>query len=240
MTRLLVLFFLAAVGCKNFDDFTFSEGARCPGRFLSNQAGSCSPLPPQCGCEGASKNCVYVEEKKDFSCEEAGASEEGDTCGAQGDCGRGMGCYGGVCRRFCIDVLDCNNSALAYCEKPDEEAAWTDEKICNYTCDPVRPSLPRGDFAPCAPGQACAHSGLQSGSSCVQAAKNGQEGDACKGSLECGPGLVCLGNGRCARYCWVDEDDCGAGRCQALQVVSSDESVAKMVLGGLEVGVCIP
>jgi hypothetical protein len=165
---------------------------------------SCDPYAPELAC-GADRTCGLLcgtNQPAVSMCYAAGASNPGDTCASNNDCGPGsqcftftaVGCSVMTCLRFCNhDDAGCAESG-AYCNLPIPCGPSSQFQACSRPCDPTGMAT-----TGCAPGLACfvydkestdcACAGLgTAGAACTQ--NSGCNGEA--GCLGCQAGLSCV------------------------------------------------
>jgi hypothetical protein len=218
--------------CTDYDAYEFTTLTRCGEHFVDVAAGECLPGPPLCGCD-AEQNCGYAGDGK-FACITSGSGALNSPCTSNGECQQGMGCAGGLCRRFCASVDDCTDAASAQCSPLTDGDAQLPVRACFYDCDPVSPDLPIDPqaFVTCGSSATCTISDTRH-SGCL--AGRGSGTGSCTDTRDCAPGWDCFDQ-TCSRYCWTAADDCPAG--QACAALASDYGDTAILLGVLELGVC--
>lgn len=176
------------------------DGADCDPSFGVQEADECAPP------------CHYLH----------GNRGVGDACeidtGYVTDCGQGLRCLGGTCVEPCGDdpsdmrgdagescnfgckddlFCDFNDNTCRRLPKLDENcdvSGQCEEGVFCETTDPADPTTPRICKAPVELGEACrGHSQCQSGFCPVGfCTELPGEGDSCRGTFVCGPGLDCV------------------------------------------------
>lgn len=224
------------VDSSSLDAAKFSDGDAqgCPLTLPDNP---CS-LFPLCGCKPA-ENCVLVDQTGATTCILPGTTPLYAPCMSDGDCPRGTGCAGAVCKPRCLKDGDCKEpkqlcigetfgpalvpipgaaSCSAGCDFFDASAVQTScaQSVCymNWT--------QKGKCTPdCMPGTV--------GTKIGPLAK-------CQVPWDCAPGYYCVENGpnlgACAKWCASDSD------CTVPATCSLTAFFPKCVLGPTTYGLC--
>ncbi len=144
-------------------------------------------------------------------CEPAGSVELGRACEAQADCGRGLYCAEGVCRRMCCgaDWSACGDgeSCIRTLEvRAGGEVLEAGVDLCFPvgTCDLFDP-------ASCADEKRECKIVDPTGAIACAPRSNADVGDACAPPTVCKQGLNCVG-GYCVKLCLFEE--CGEPACK--------------------------
>lgn len=213
---------------------TCSEGLKC-------FSGQCCPPPalggvcnhfPACGCTGTSA-CYPYEDAHAMICIANANLTEGADCRGESNCQAGLGCFGGICVRYCNDKSDCPVvGGLQSCISAIWSVAMTDiegVKICRRICDPVHPQNPKPPLLSCPAGFGC--SANEEGVSICRALKT-RTGTLCESGSECPVGQYCTSVGWCNDYCFVDAD-CPTG--ESCRLAFNPPQFA----GAYQVGYCL-
>ena len=71
--------------------------------------GQCDPVK-QCGCNGnLACHATLFGNRPSTACTPAGAITRGHVCSVYTDCERGYGCFGGLCKEYCMTNNDCSS-----------------------------------------------------------------------------------------------------------------------------------
>jgi len=188
----------------------------------------------QCGCNPG-QMCQIRSTNGTTSCYPAGSSPGYSTCANSDSCGAGYDCVGGACQQYCDTAADCPTS-FDECGEVGTDVGGTFTPIpgfrtCTRTCNPAAPQSGTSPFKACGAGLACLQ--LESGASTCTTAGTGAHRSACDGSLDCLPGLICVGvsatQGECRTGCMNIGGSCAGGEtCVPL----------KDTVAGQQIGVC--
>jgi hypothetical protein len=183
--------------------------------------GTCS-LPTSCGC-AAGRACYPDTPATGLVCFAITGQREGADCtGATDVCVAGLGCFGGLCKRYCTVDADC---PLIDGARRCVQTVWNSDTtpnqpipgvlICRRLCDPVTPQAPRAPLQSCPPGFGCFSTAAPGATDCI-AAGLGAVGDSCADDSDCLAGNYCAGSAapfHCNKYCFTSADCPGAGAC---------------------------
>ena len=233
---LLALCPIELMGCK-LTEYEYTSDTFC-GPITVDEAGDeCHPGPPECGCAEPDKVCAYSRAEGRFMCLPSAGNPAGSICQASGDCRKGLGCAGQVCRSYCQNVTDCQAPASAECIPIVADGEEVGARVCINGCDPVSPALPvdPDHMSPCSQGQTCLPVDEQH-TGCLTLDRSEIEGALCGGIDQCAAGTLCDSSGHCSRFCWIGGSPCVQGSCRPVTV----ESVPFLALGALPLGVCRP
>ncbi len=163
-------------------------------------------------CADSTKTCVYDGDAKHNVCATlaTGTKLKGEACAAQGDCDKGLFCYGGKCSPACCsgDNSVCGPGGacnLALTDK-DGTVVW---HACTYSakCNPFKYDCPKG--------QVCLFSSEPDVFKCSEPSKTGAlgvaPGGSCKYVNDCGESQACFtmssgdagSGGSCMLFCWL-------------------------------------
>ena len=163
-------------------------------------------VSPQCGC-AEDETCHPTAPDRRSACVVDGTLAEGEACGAFGACSHGLGCYGGLCRRYCATSADCSTGGrcLAAVRFPPDITVGTvaDIAVCSLPCDPAADPT-----AACLAVNTTCHQ-YASGLTDCSAAGLGKQHAPCRTHLDCRQRYACARSaeqsgaewGQCARYC---------------------------------------
>lgn len=167
-------------------------------------------------------------------CEAAGSSVTGDPCTAQGDCGRGLYCAEGVCRKLCCgaDFSACpaGESCIRSLQvRAGGEVVSAGADLCFPvgTCDPLDP-----DSCADEPGRECKIVDANGAVACAPRSSAGL-GDACSPPSVCGQGLSCVG-GYCTKLCayaMCAEPSCSEAEGSCVHFARDPAGVGECTLG---------
>jgi hypothetical protein len=166
-------------------------------------AGACN-YQAQSGC-AANQTCAPQLTSGNLgpACQAAGANAEGAACAQWSDCGAGLFCAEGVCRKFCCggDWSACPEGQSCFrpllVRNPSTDAGIeADAYVCAPVdnCDVLDPNA-CGDR----PGFACQVIDALGHVACAREGRS-QAGDDCSRTEPCARGLLCRG-GECVRLC---------------------------------------
>ena len=176
--------------------------------------GNCTAYP-LCGCPSGSV-CYPSSATHAMACYTASNLAEGADCTGSSICQAGLGCFGGVCKRYCSTNSDCPSiGGVQSCD----QATWSSDKtdilgvmVCDRVCDPAHPQSPKAPLLSCPTGFNC--SSDTSGASYCFKANPLPAGSTCSIEGDCPAGSYCTTSGSCSRYC-LSNSDCSAGTtCQ--------------------------
>jgi hypothetical protein len=188
---------------------------------------------PSCGCAAGSV-CYPDTEATGLACfPSTGLSEGADCSGSDDVCNSGVGCFSGVCKKYCNSDVDCPTIETGrHCA----QTVWSTGDnisgvaICQRTCDPVRPQVPRSPLLACPAGFGCFSAPAPGATDCIPGGA-GIAGSACGDDSDCSAGFYCTVNSVCNKYCYTSAD-CPSGPCTFF---GSHEYA-----GAREVGFCTP
>ena len=174
----------------------------------------------------ADKVIVTVVSTKRFGLATAGTTQPYHACKSNGDCTKGYGCFGYMCKLYCESNEDCAATSGSCTEATfydGQPAPWL--KYCPKKCDLLNPA------GACGPGYTCSVWTFPWESDCASAGTATTAGACVTDSSACAPGYVCLTNGDCEKWCRVQvTGDCPAGKtCVGLE----------MIIDGTKFGACV-
>jgi hypothetical protein len=198
-------------------------GAGCP-------AGECNVVTGA-GC-GSDEGCYLTARDGGTlapTCAEAGDGREGDSCETLGDCASGYRCDPAVgeCRPYCCmgSSSDCPGAdQVCAVSLTDADNEPTGVGFCQG-CDECDLLSQQG----CAEGQGCYPVGQDGCAICIDSGAELSEGQQCRFTNDCAPGLACFGlqdhGETCVRFCdpTAAESACSTEQqCQDLQLEDMD------------------
>ncbi len=174
--------------------------------------GKCNVLPA-CGCP-TGQVCYPDTQATGLTCMTTGGLTEGADC-TKKLCAAGLGCFGGVCKKYCQSDSDCTAVDTA---RSCEPTYWDSTNIiagvstCARVCDPVSPQSPRSPLLACPVGFGCyPMDSFPGASNCEPKSGTGVAGSTCKADSDCTPGFYCSKGGSCYKFCAIDAD-CPTGK----------------------------
>jgi hypothetical protein len=176
--------------------------------------GNCT-VYPLCGCPSGSV-CYPSSTTHAMACYTATNLAEGADCTGSSICQAGLGCFGGVCKRYCLSNSDCPSiGGVQSCD----QTTWSSDStnilgvmVCDRVCDPAHPQSPKAPLLSCPTGFNCS-SDAAGASYCLKASPL-PTGSTCTTEADCSAGYYCTTGGGCQRYC-LSNSDCTAGTtCQ--------------------------
>jgi len=176
--------------------------------------GDCTAYP-LCGCPSGSV-CYPSSTTHAMACFTATNLAEGADCTGSLICQAGLGCFGGVCKRYCSTDSDCPSiGGVQNCD----QTIWSSDNtsilgvmVCDRICDPAHPQSPTPPLLSCPTGFNC--SSDSTGLSYCFKASPLPTGSSCTTEGDCPAGSYCTTAGSCNRYC-LTNSDCSAGTtCQ--------------------------
>jgi hypothetical protein len=177
--------------------------------------GDCTVFPV-CGCP-VGKICYPSSTTHAMACFTTNYIAEGADCTGGLACQAGLGCFGGLCKRYCKTNSDCLSvGGVQSCE----QTTWASDKtnilgvlVCERICDPVHPQAPTTPLLSCPIGFNCS-SDPTGASYCLKASPL-PVGSICTSESDCPAGNYCSSTtGLCNRYC-MSSSDCAIGTtCQ--------------------------
>ena len=175
--------------------------------------GVCSPNPA-CGCPSG-QVCYPSTTSHAMACFTSNYLTEGADC-TNGNCQAGLGCFGSICKRYCLADTDCPMVAgVQKCLQTTWSSDSTDIAgimVCQRVCDPAHPQNPIAPFLACPAGFGCSSS-TTGASGCYKTAPL-PAGSTCATDDDCSPGYYCTTSGACLKYC-LSSADCTTGTtCQ--------------------------
>jgi hypothetical protein len=177
--------------------------------------GDCTAFPV-CGCSAA-KVCYPSSTTHAMACFAANYIAAGADCTGGSTCQAGSGCFGGLCKRYCLTNSDCTSvGGVQSCE----QTTWSSDKtsilgvlVCERICDPVHPQSPTAPLLACPIGFNCS-SDTAGASYCLKASPL-PVGSICASESDCPAGYYCSStSGLCNRYCMSDRDCVVPATCQ--------------------------
>jgi hypothetical protein len=199
----------------------------CPTTCSSSQqclGGQCCSTPaaggecnhnPSCGC-AAGKVCYPSDLTHAMACLTANNFTEGADCSSGSSCQAGLGCFDGLCQRYCNSNSDCPSVAgLQSCEATywsDVDTVIPGVKICTRICDPAHPQNPTAPLLSCPAGFGC--ESTSDGISYCYKTSPLPAGSTCSDSADCSPGYYCAVKGACNKYCLTNADCTGGLTCR--------------------------
>jgi hypothetical protein len=185
---------------------------------LRAAAASCDPTAPA-GC-GAGNTCFVdcsMNRMTAGLCTAGGTRKPGEACERNEDCVPGaqcfeFGCAGATkpkaCLQFCRSDAECGAGRCSVGVPCMDR--MTDFRVCSRACDPTGAAT-----TGCAAGLSCfLFPGEIPDCDCRAPSRTGSDGQSCKDSRECQPGLLCVtmsGAGTCRPLCRLDDPKCAAG-----------------------------
>jgi len=176
--------------------------------------GACSSYPA-CGCP-AGNICYPSSTSHAMACFTSNNLAEGADCTGGSTCQAGLGCFGGLCKRYCASNSDC--PAVGGVQSCDQ-TTWSSDKtnilgvmVCERVCDPAHPQSPKAPLLACPAGFNCTSDtgGL---SYCFKASPL-PAGSTCTIEADCSAGSYCTTSGSCSRYCLANSDCSSGMTCQ--------------------------
>ena len=193
--------------------------------------GDCTAYP-SCGCP-AGEVCYPSSTTSAMACFTADNLAEGADCTDGSTCMAGLGCFGGICKRYCATDSDCPSvGGVRSCQQTTWSSDDTDilgVMVCERVCDPAHPQSPTAPLLSCPAGFNCSSS-TDGASYCLEAAPL-PTGSTCMDEVDCAAGYYCAMSGSCTRYC-LSNADCPSGT--TCQFTWSPPEYA----GSIEVGYC--
>jgi len=179
-------------------------------------AGQCCSTPaaggncnlPACGC-AAGEVCAPDVEASGLKCVKSDELTEGSGCTQQTPCAPGLGCFGGVCKRYCGSEADC---PLVSGVRECLQTVWLSNRpiggvlVCRRICDPVNPQSPQAPLLACPAGQGCFPALAPGASDCTGQLGTLTIDQACVNAFDCAPGLFCSLSKVCLKFCSTDAD----------------------------------
>ena len=170
--------------------------------------GTCNVFPA-CGCP-AGQICYPDTPATGLTCEATAGLGEGAACNGKG-CASSLGCFGGVCKRYCQSDSDCPAIDTA---RACAQTTWSPGVdilgvlVCARVCDPVSPQSPRSPLLACPAGFGCTAGGtsLPGATDCESQSGTGITGSACSTDDDCIPGYYCSVGNTCIKYCYTVAD----------------------------------
>ena len=174
--------------------------------------GTCNVFP-SCGCQ-AGQVCAIDTPATGLACYPSGGLAEGVACTGQ-PCGEGLGCFGGICRKYCQAATDCvavdsaQNCLSTYWQATS--ATIPGVSVCARVCDPVAPQHPRSPLLACPAGLGCVPApGPPGASNCIPQPGTGIADSPCSKTTDCVPGFYCSSWYACTKFCSTSAD-CAIG-----------------------------
>ena len=193
--------------------------------------GDCTTYP-LCGCP-AGEVCYPSSTTSAMACFTADNLAEGADCTDGSTCMAGLGCFGGICKRYCATDSDCPSvGGVRSCQQTTWSSDDTDilgVMVCERICDPAHPQSPKAPLLSCPAGFNCSSS-IDGISYCLEAYPL-PTGSICMDEVDCAAGYYCANSGSCTRYC-LSNTDCPRGT--TCQFTWSPPEYA----GSIEVGYC--
>jgi hypothetical protein len=200
----------------NPDDLRPGDGCTDPSSpacCKPQAAGSCAL--PNCGCS-TGQICYPSTTSMTLACFPTLNYPEGADCtgtGAFSYCATGLGCFGGVCKKYCQTDADCPSvGGVQSCS----QTVWSTTHdnisgvlVCDRICDPVTPQTPRSPLRSCPAGFACSIDTSSPGVTfCWKSAGTGTTGATCDpNGDDCAPGYYCGSTSKiCFKFCFTNSD----------------------------------
>jgi hypothetical protein len=181
-----------------------SGGQTCP----TPAAGGTCNVFPACGCP-TGQVCYPNTQATGLTCITTAGLGEGAACNGKG-CAQGLGCFGGVCKKYCQSASDCTAIDSAQSCVQTTWSAGVDIQgvlVCARVCDPVSPQNPRSPLLACPVGFGCTSMNIFPGASdCVMQSGSGISGSTCSTDHDCTPGYYCSVGNTCIKYCYTAAD----------------------------------
>jgi len=181
-----------------------SGGQTCP----TPAAGGTCNVFPACGCP-TGQVCYPNTQATGLTCVTTAGLGEGAACNGKG-CAQGLGCFGGVCKKYCQSASDCTAIDSAQSCVQTTWSAGVDIQgvlVCARVCDPVFPQNPRSPLLSCPVGFGCTSMNIFPGASdCVMQSGSGISGSTCSTDDDCTPGYYCSVGNTCIKYCYTAAD----------------------------------
>lgn len=216
------------------------DSASPPGEEIE-QILDCDPVA-QSGCQSDQK-CGFVQVDPltgfgEFDCVDDGTVPEGGACDATAvvdDCEAGLQCVQGTCLEICGDGVDCSRGDCG--PLAEKAAVGIDLEVCIESCSAFAQDC----------GELSCFLGSNDGPLCLLPGAV-PEGNPCRDSVDCAPGLGChrtfFGDRLCLAYC--DQPSCSdsAGEpnacgCSACGVEQVCVDFFEPELSGQGQGICV-
>jgi hypothetical protein len=131
--------------------------------------------------------------------------DKGAACSGK-TCASGLGCFAGVCKKYCQFDSDCAAVDSAQACLPtywDAVNTIPGVSVCARVCDPVFPQNPRSPLLACPAGFGCdSAESLPGASNCVRQSGAGVTYSDCLTLSDCAPGYYCSNGNYCLKYCF--------------------------------------
>jgi hypothetical protein len=207
------------VACKSSDLKVYCASDKC-----------CKPQPvggtcalPDCGCS-TGQVCYPESSTTGMACYPTMNYSEGADCSALNAfsyCASGLGCFGNVCKKYCLVNSDCPKiDGVQSCS----QTIWQDTRqnisgvlVCDRICDPATPQTPRSPLLSCPAGFSCQinTSATTPGVTyCWKSTGAGVAKSACTEDADCSPGYYCATSNVCFKYCFSTTDCPSGSTCQ--------------------------
>jgi hypothetical protein len=180
------------------------------------EAGGVCTVNPACGCPSG-QVCYPSSTTHAMACFPTTNLTDGADCSAaSSNCKAGLGCFGGICKRYCKVDGDCPAvGGVQVCGQTHWSSDGTDilgVLVCDRICDPAHPQSPVAPLLSCPAGFNCA-SDVDGASHCLKSTPL-PAGSSCSKEADCSPGYYCSTAKECNRYCLSSSDCPLSSSCQ--------------------------
>jgi len=134
-------------------------------------------------------------------------------------CAPGLGCFGGICKKYCQTDSDCTKvDGVQSCSQTVWQEDGSDISgvlVCDRICDPATPQVPRSPLLSCPSGFGCQIDTSTTGVTyCWKSTGIGVAKSACTENADCAPGYYCATSDVCFKYCFTNTDCPSGSTCQ--------------------------
>jgi len=176
---------------------------------------------PDCGC-GSGQICYPSSQATGLACYTTSNLPEGADCSTNfSGCASGFGCFGGVCKKYCLTDTDCTAvDGVRSCGQTSwgtTSTTITGVLVCGRVCDPVTPTAARTPLLSCPSGFGCdidINNPRTGVTYCAKRTGSGTAHATCTTNLDCAAGYYCTTSDLCYKYCYSSTDCPSGSTCQ--------------------------